>query len=235
MNYYPIIVQKHQGFKVVRGDLYPGGLKCRVLTQLFHEVIQEKEVAYAGCYFGHSGFALGNAGLLTGKKVRLFLPAPRQDTYIHRQVLSLNNVSCVVVDTATHQDGTFGEASRYASENDAYLLPIGFDYEAFNTRYTDLIRTICEAPEEVWVSGGSGVTAKCLQIAWPSTKVNVINLNVRPNSHFGNAHKVWNIPEKLADEASMLPPWPSARYYDAKIWRVVQECAKPDALIWNIA
>lgn len=235
MNYYPIIIQQHQGFSVVRGDLYPGGLKCCVLTQLFQEVIRESEVVYAGCYFGHSGFALGTAGLLTGKKVQLFLPAPHEDTYIHRQVLSLNNVSCVTVDKATHQDGTFGEAARYAKDNKGYLLPIGFDYEAFNTRYIDLIRSISEAPEEVWVSGGSGVTAKCLQIAWPTSKVNVINLNVRPNSNFCNAYNVWNIPEKLPEEASLPPPWPSARYYDAKMWRVVQRYAKPGALIWNIA
>ncbi|MDB5204541.1 MAG: hypothetical protein JWP09_569 [Candidatus Taylorbacteria bacterium] len=235
MNYYPTVIQQHQGFNVVRGDLYPGGLKCRVLTQLFHEVIREKEVAYAGCYFGHSGFALGTAGFLTGKKIKLFLPSPEKDTYIHRQVVSLNNVSCVTVDTAEHQDGTFGEASKYASQNGAYLLPIGFDYDAFNSRYVDVIQSLCESPEEVWVSGGSGVTAKCLQIAWPNTRVNVVNLNVRPNAHFGSPHQVWNIPEKLSEEVWNPPPWPSAVFYDAKEWQIVREHAKPGALIWNIA
>lgn len=235
MNYYPISIQEHCGLKVVRGDLYPGGLKCRVLTQLFLEVIREKEVTYTGCYFGHSGFALGTAGILTGKRIKLFLSSPQMDTYIHRQVLSLNNVSCVTVDTAEHQDGTFGEASKYASQSGAYLLSIGFDYDDFNTRYVDVIRSICEAPEEVWVSGGSGVTAKCLQAAWPNTRVNVVNLNVRPNAHFGNPDQVWNIPEKLSEESLDPPPYPSANYYDAKIWQIVRKHASPGALIWNIA
>ena len=235
MDLQPLIIQYHDGFKVVRGDLYQGGIKCRVLTELLSEEIREKEVVYTGCYFGHSGFALGLAGLYTNKRVTLFLPAPERDTYIHRQVKSLNNVRCIVVDTALHQDGTVGEAKQYAERSGAHLLPVGFNYHPFTERLISLARSLDVDPEEVWVSGGSGTTSRCLIEAWPKAKINTVNLGVRPNADMGTPYKIWTVSEKLNEESSDTPPYPSARYYDAKIWRVVREHAQPGALIWNIA
>jgi len=234
MKNYPLTIQKHAGFNVLRGDLYPGGVKCRVLTELFTEQIEENEIVYSGCYFGHSGFALGLAGLLTGKKISLFLPAPVHTTYIQQQVLSLNNVRCRVVE-ASHQDQVFETARDYATQSNAKLLPTGLNFPAFHQRYIELIRSVCEPPEEVWASGGSGLSARALQAAWPNSRVNVVDLNVRANSDFGSPAKVWKIPESLSVEAELPPPWPSAKYYDAKVWRIAREYAAQGALIWGIA
>lgn len=231
-----LIVQKHKGLNVVRGDLYQGGIKCRVLTELFASDIEEEEVVYAGCYFGHSGFALGLAGLATGKRVTLFLPSPHKDTYIQRQVESLNNVTCHIVEVE-HQDGAVAAAREYAKKTGGYMLPVGFDYPAFTDKYVALMQSLNIHPKEVWVSGGSGVSAKCLTKAFPDAQINVINLNVRDNAKLGSPYKVWNIPEVLGAPADNqnLPPYPAAVYYDAKIWQVVKEHAIPGALIWNIA
>ena len=231
-----LIIQQHKGLHVVRGDLYQGGIKCRVLTELFAADIKEEEVVYAGCYFGHSGFALGLAGLATDKRIALFLPSPHKDTYIQRQVESLNNVTCHIVE-AEHQDGAVAAAREYAEKTGGYLLPVGFDYPAFTDRYIALMQSLDIHPEEVWVSGGSGVSARCLIRAFPNARINVINLNVRSNAQLGSPYKVRTIPEPLSTPASAekIPPYPSALYYDAKIWQVVQEHAKPGAFVWNIA
>lgn len=231
-----LIIQQHEGLQVVRGDLYQGGIKCRVLTELFASDICEKEVVYAGCYFGHSGFALGLAGLATGKSVTLFLPKPYKDTYIQRLVKSLNNVTCHFVD-AEHQDGSIGAAKIYATQTGGYLLPVGFDYPAFTDKYIKLMQSLDIHPEEVWVSGGSGVSARCLIKAFPNALINVINLNVRNNAQLGSPYKVWNIPEPLSSpaQAGKLPPYSAALYYDAKAWQIISVHAKPGALVWSIA
>lgn len=213
-----------------------GGIKCRVLTDLFASDINEEEVVYTGYYFGHSGFALGLAGLATEKRVALFLPSPYKDTYIQRNVESLNNVTCHIIDTE-HQDGAVGAAKAYAAKTGGYLLPVGFNYPAFTDKYIALMQSLDIHPEEVWVSGGSGVSARCLIQAFPDTQINVINLNVRSNAQLGSPYKIWNIPEPLSSPASdeKIPPYPSALYYDAKIWQVVHKHAKPGAFVWNIA
>ena len=177
MDLQNLTIQEHAGFKVVRGDLYPGGIKCRVLTELFQHDISEKEIVYAGCYFGHTGYALGLAALKTGKRITLFLPSPYRDTYIQRLVESLSTVTCHILDVP-HQDDAVKAAREYAEKNNAYILPVGLDYSLFTERYITLIKSLNINPEEVWCSGGSGVSARCLVKAFPNARVNVVNLNV---------------------------------------------------------
>jgi hypothetical protein len=50
-----------------------------------------------------------------------------------------------------------------------------------------------------------------------------------------DADNVYSVPEEPEQEAELPPPYPSAIYYDAKIWRFIQKHAKPGALVWNIA
>lgn len=238
MNLPPLIIQEHAGFSVVRGDLYTGGIKCRVLTELLSTEIGEKNIIYAACYYGHSGFALGMAGLYTGKSITLFMTAPEEDTYIHQQVKTLSNVTCIQM-SAENQREVAKHAEQVAKATGSYYLPVGFLYEPFKQIYIRNILKLGIQPKEVWVTGGSGVSAQCLKLAWPQAKVRVINLGVRPTSdlglgeiHYGD---VWKIEEKIWQESKDPPPWPSARYYDAKMWQIVREHAKPGALIWNIA
>ena len=68
-----LIVQEHEGFRVVRGDLFPGGIKSKCLASLLKEV-NEEEIVYAAHAYGHSGLALGLAGIYNRKKVTLFGP-----------------------------------------------------------------------------------------------------------------------------------------------------------------
>lgn len=233
--YYPLLIQEHAGLQVVRGDLYPGGIKCRVLTELLSETVAEDEVVYAGCYYGHSAFALGIAALLTGKRVKLFMPSPRKDTYTFSLLRTLQNIDCEIVDK-NHQDQVHALASAYARRTQAHLLPIGLDSEEFRRIYIAVMRSELRIlPSEVWTVAGSGVTARCLQQAWPTAKVNVVDLAVRSSPAIGTPAAVWKIPEKLVEPARLPPPWPCSSHYDAKMWQIVKTKASPGALIWNIA
>jgi hypothetical protein len=228
-----LILQEHQGFLVVRGDLFPGGIKSKCLASLLSE-IDEEEVVYAAHAYGHSGLALGLAGIYNRKKVTLFFAGPKVSTYIFDQTKSLNNVNCIVVDDFSHQSEIVEMAKDYAQKHHAHFMPVGFDYPPFTDRLVNLARSLDVNPNEVWVSGGSGTTSRCLVEAWPKAIINTVNLGMMPNANMGTKH-VFHVPEKPIDKAEVLPPYPSAIYYDSKIWRFVREHATKRALIWNTA
>ena len=47
--------------------------------------------------------------------------------------------------------------------------------------------------------------------------------------------KLYRAPEKPEEPAEILPPFPSALYYDAKVWRFAEQHGSKDALIWNVS
>jgi hypothetical protein len=228
-----LIVQEHDGFLVVRGDLVPGGIKSICLTSLLSEVAEE-EVVYTAHAYGYSGLALGLAGMRNHKKITLFFAGPRVSTYIFDQTESLTNVTCIVVDDCSHQSQVVDQAKDYAKAHGAYFMPVGFDYPPFTDRLVDLARSLDVQPKEVWVSGGSGTTSRCLVKAWPEAAIHTVHLGMMPHADMGTKN-VYHVPERPTDNAELPPPYPSAIYYDAKIWRFVQEYATKGSLIWNIA
>jgi hypothetical protein len=228
-----LTIHEHAGFLVVRGDLIPGGVKRICLTSLLGEVA-EKEVVYAAHAYGHSGLALGLAGMHNSKKVTLFFAGPRVSTYVFDQTEALSNVSCVVVDDCSHQSQVVQLAKEYAEAHGAYFMPVGFDYQPFTDLLVNLARSLDVNPTEVWVSGGSGTTSRCLVKAWPQAQIHTVHLGMMPNADMGTKN-VYHVPERPTDQATALPPYPSALYYDAKIWRFVKEHASEGSLIWNTA
>jgi hypothetical protein len=228
-----LIVQEHSGFIVVRGDLYPGGIKARCLLELMSE-IDKDEIVYAAHPYGHSGLALGLTGLYNNKKITLFFAGREVDSYILDQTRSLNNVRCIFVDSCIHQSQLIETAKKYARDNYAYYMPIGFNFKAFNDRLIQEARSLKITPAEVWVAAGSGTTARCLARAWPDAKLNVVNLGMMPSLEV-EANDIFLAPENPNKEAELPPPYPAASYYDAKIWRFVKAHATKGALIWNIA
>jgi hypothetical protein len=222
------------GFNVVRGDLIYGGIKFLCLVGLLAKEIEEKEVVYCAHAYGHSGLALGLAGKETGKRVTLFFAGERANTYVQEEVDKLENVQSIFLPEVSHQSELVQAAKDYTSKNDARYLPVGFDEPLFTKRLIFLAQSLDINPHEVWTSAGSGTTARCLRLAWPEAKINIVNLGMMPSLKV-DADNVYSVPEEPEQEAELPPPYPSAIYYDAKIWRFIQKHAKPGALVWNIA
>ncbi len=226
-------LREHEGFMVMRGDLIPGGVKAVCLTSILASVA-EREVVYAAHAHGHSGLALGLAGLENDKKVTLFFAGPRVSTYLFDQTEALSNVQCIVLDNLSHQSQMVEIAHEYAKKSNAYFLPVGFDFPAFNNCLIKLARSLPINPKEVLVPGGSGTTSRCLVKAWPKAKVCTVDLGMMLGADMGTKH-VYYAPEAPTEKAQFTPPYPSAIYYDAKMWRFVKNYASLGALIWNVA
>lgn len=226
-------IHEHQGFWVVRGDLIHGGIKFLCLNEIFPE-IDQSEIVYAGHQYGHAGLALGLAGLYHHKRVTLFFAGEPVEVPVFIETKNLKNVTCIFESNVTHQSKLLSIAKKYADEKNAYLIPLGFDFPAFNSSLIRLARSFNVYPREVWVAGGSGTTSRCLAQVWPEAFLHTVNLGMMPCADMGTENEYF-VPEEPSQMAELSPPYPSSLYYDSKIWRFVREHANPGALIWNIA
>lgn len=222
------------GLNVVRGDSIFGGVKLLCLRGFLNEEVDEETVVYCAHEYGHSSLALGLAGKEVDKKVVLFFAGEKANTYVQEEVDKLENVESIFLPDVKHQSELVEIAKEYAKHHKARYLPVGFNEPAFTKRLTQLAQSLGVYPKEVWVSAGSGATARCLRVAWPQAKFCVVNLGMMPTLTV-DADELYVVPEEPDKEAELPPPYPSAKYYDAKIWRFIKDHASQGALIWNIA
>jgi hypothetical protein len=227
------VLMEHEGFLVLRDDLLEGGTKRRVLNDIL-ATIKEDELVYPGHAYGYAGYALSLAALDHGKKVKLFFPSPRVDTEVFLKNISLPNVQFEILEGITRQIDAVDAAKKYAEENNAHLFPVGFNFPEFGDGLVKLAQSLDINPSEVWVLGGSGILSRSLTKAWPQAQVNVTSLGF-PQAVFDPKSKVYLIPEKPEEVAKLPPPYPSAPYYDAKIWQFAKQHGTKGALIWNVA
>lgn len=227
------IIKEHDGFQVVRDDLFDGGTKYRVFSQIASS-FEEKEFVYAADHYGYAAYAVARAALNTKKKVMLFYPEPKKETDIFLKTTCLPNVIYEVVKGAQTQIEVSKEARSYALKKGAKFLDIGLDFPLFVKELSVILKTLKFAAPEIWCMGGSGALARALKKAYPEIPVKVVSVGTN-NANFLGVDQVYQAPEDLHQEACMLPNYPSCTHYDAKVWRFVQKYAQPNALIWNVA
>ena len=221
-------------FKVLRDDLYPGGTKARILDKILADVPQ-KEIIYAGHAYGYAALALAAACHRHGKSVTVFLPKTEGTPSPLRAALKYPNIKFIEKPEITSQIDLQPCVDQYRNLNplDRASFPIGFGSEDFEKHLTNYIKSIPLIPEEVWALAGSGCLVRCLQNAWPETTVNAVSMGF-PQLNAGKA-KIFDIEEEAEQKAKTPPPYPSAEYYDAKIWRIADQHGADGALIWNVA
>lgn len=227
------VIKKEGDFFIVRDDLFPGGTKRRALERMIDR-IEEDELVYACDYWGHAAYAIALTVQDTNKKVSLFYPGPQQDTDVFKKVTTLPHVTYIILDEASSQIEAVPFAEKYAESHNAYFFPMGLDFEEFRKELIEVVKgaEIEKAPE-IWVLGASGNLARALHVAYPHTPIKVVNQGA-PNGNFADM-EVYDAPEELYADAEINPPYPSASVYDAKVWRFVQQHAKPGAYVWNVA
>lgn len=227
-----IHVVDHEGFRVVRDDEIQGGTKFRVLVDVLAG-IENSEIVYAAHPFGYGAYALALACEIHRKKLTLFYPHVATPPKPMVLAIKHRHVTHHVVRSEDTQAEIFVIATEYAASFEKHLIPIGFDFPEFFNKLVSVVGSIEEDPEEIWAIAGSGCLVRALARAWPHSQVNAVSLGFE-QLDAGSA-KVYSAPE-LPDQPAQLPPiFPSAEYYDAKLWRFVREHGQPGALVWNVA
>jgi hypothetical protein len=165
--------------------------------------------------------------------VKLFYLSPKQETDIFIKATSLPNVTYEIVEDAKTQIEASKKAIEYAKEHGAKFLPIGLDFPEFGIELEKVVKEANLGGPEIWCMGGSGTLGRSLQRAYPNIPVNIVSVGTA--NFDGGTNTIYKAPEKLDENAEILPPYPSSTHYDAKTWRFVIEHAKPGSYIWNVA
>ena len=231
----------HDGITVLRDDRHPGGTKARVLSRIL-PCVTEEVVVYAGHPYGFGSEALAIASANAGKSAKLLFPRyagwPNELSMPMpmRRACGMPNVDFLTVgDPESTQTEIDALAIRYANDRGYFHFPVGFDYPDF---FEELKSVILAVPnidqfEEVWTVAGSGTLARALHEALPHARICAVNLRM-PHCRLGNIHQFQA--EMGPEEAAIdLPPFASARYYDAKAWAILRANASEKALFWNVA
>ena len=223
------VVEEHSGFLIVRDDLLKGGTKMRAIMPLIESSLAS-EFVYASPAQGYAQVALAYCARMAGRKATIFT-AKRKEmhplTSLAKQagakIVMIPNGYLVVVQA---------RARDYAKEVGAYLVPFGVEDKRCMQHIAAAAQSIGIQPSEVWTVAGSGVLTRSLQIAWPSASFNAVLVG-KKDSAVGKARRIIHL-DAFDKPARILPPFPSAKNYDAKAWEHINRHASLGALFWNV-
>jgi len=228
------VLADHDGYVVLRDDLLEGGTKVRVAVDCLLDEPEWDEWVFAGPSQGYAQLALAMGCEALGKRATFFTARRRERTYITeaalRHGLQLQEVDFGRLNVVRKRARDYIAATPGC----APLIPMGLHLPGMKPRLAALCRSLPIEPAEVWVACGSGLLASSIQEAWPDADVNAVVCGMTPTEPDGRLI-LWDAPEDFSQDArGPLPPYPSVRNYDAKIWRFVAEHARPGALVWNV-
>lgn len=240
------VLLPHDRFIVVRDDMCEGGTKRRVLEVLVPQIDQD-EIVYAGHAYGYAALAMALAAQKCGKRVHVFYPSPIPwsrardgegdgvEVEVFERTIAQPNLTWSV-QPVRHQHELVAAAKAYAKANNAYFMPIGCASPAFRDGLVQVAKSLpIPAPKEVWCMCGSGLLSSALAEAWPDAKIIAVSLGMSHLVVDRERVVVYEAPEEPEEAAEVPPPYPSALYYDAKIWRFAAKFGSEGALIWNVS
>lgn len=230
------IIEMHDGFYVVRDDLLKYGSKSRFIDYLVKSEGQE------WCFGGANKVGWGPISLTYvcnkyGKKATFFMAKRKEPTWHQQQVLEMGGTIHWVDNGMLNV--TKAKAKRYYEEDtvNRRVLPLGLEHPTVLGSIIKVARSLNIQPTEVWTVASSGTLNRGLQLAFPDVPSFAVEVGHKMNDYEKGRAVVMRSPYKYdqAVEEKYLPPFPSEKYYDAKLWQFVKSNGKPGALIWNVA
>jgi len=221
------ILENHEGRIVVREDLIDVGTKARAGEYLI-ATCKSDTIVYVQPRFGFAGISLTKLCKMYNKKLVLFMPSSKEisdhqayciengcEVYFHR-IAAMPNLNLI--------------AKKWAKDNNAFFIPLGLRHELVTAMIIQTATKI-EEPRSFWTAFSTGVLNRALQIAWPNSIAN--GVAVSRNVHTGEKGRanVVSHYRSFSQDSKIMPPFPSASNYDAKVW----EYTKEGDLFWNVA
>jgi hypothetical protein len=227
------LVEQHTNIHVVRDDLLPGGSKSRFLPHLLDGV---KEVVYGAPFCGGAPVALAHVGKQLGVRVTIFY-AQRAKPHA-RQLEVLRQGGKIVWIPMGFMSHVQQKAQAYAKEQGALFLPLGFDVPNAEPPFIESLRTVLDfTPDEIWCATSSGMLARCLARAFPSSAIKGVTVGLK------SRHEKQDFPSnvelrptsfRFEQEARVFAPFPICPNYEAKAWMQCVHHAKNRAVFWNV-
>lgn len=231
------MVTEHEGIKVVRDDIINGS-KCR-FADLLVQSIKEDTIVYVQPRVGLAGVSILNIAKRYGKKVVLFMPSSKKIS--HHQAVCIERGAIAKFRRIAAMPNLNKIAKEWAEKNGAKFIPLGLKHElvvACAARVAMNITDVLKVPQPdvCFVATSTGVLVRGLQIGWDKSKF--YSVTVARNMKEGELGRAEPIIEPLefqaAEALQNLPPFPTVRTYDAKVWKYALEYKRqnPNANVW---
>lgn len=235
------ISNSNKTLRVIRDDLLLGGTKQRGIIDLFSQ-ITENTVVYAGPNTQFAQIVVALGARLTGKKCIIFTSRSRPLSNMTRIAIRMG---AIIYEGKTREKfhDLRSRAADYVQKNPG-CFEINFDFtnDLFRDSLVNSLKTAIDdtldmgANHIFWVVAGSAVMLRILYQIFPNSWFNVVQIGKEIDWFVDfDRSRLFVAPEWFFDEARDLPPYPSVRDYDAKLWQFVREHGKSGDIIWNIA
>lgn len=232
------VLETHGGITVLRDDLLVYGSKIRFIDYLI-KTTPAAEWIYGGTHpYGYGGISLAKVCAKYGKKATCFVAKRNQPT--DEQYLAANCGAKMIQVPNGRLSVCIHAAKEYQKQNEhSRLLPMGLWDPLVIASIIKVARDLPILPEEVWLAGGSCTLSRGLQLAWPQARLNVVQTGHGLSQHEIARANLYVSPYKFNERIKdyQRPPFPSAPYYDAKVWPFIEQRAtkSPSTLFWNVA
>ena len=232
---YPIYVEEHEGIKVVRDDLIVGS-KAR-FGDFYVSQIKEDTIVYVQPRVGLAGLSILELAKKYNKKVILFMPASRKVS--EHQAITIERGAIPKFRRIAAMPVLNKYAREYAFEKNHHFIPLGlYDRRvvAGVVKVADNIKRQYGSPGKVFCAISTGVLSRGLQIGFEGSEI--VSVAVARNLKAGELGRSSVISEPLPfqtpEKIENLPPFPSVRTYDAKVWKHALDYKKknPDSDVW---
>ena len=234
------IVQIYDKFQVVRDDLLGFGSKLRFIDK-FVKDSTAKEFVFGGANkIGWGPIALAECCRRYGKKCTIFMAKRAEPTWHQKRYMELGGkIKWVNMGMLTV---TKAKAKAYWEKDidNREILPLGLEHPTVIGSIIKVARSI-KFPKpisEIWTVASSGTLSRGLQLAFPEIPVIMVQTGHKMNEReIGRAEKVYISPYKFDAPVKNedTPPWPSEKFYDAKIYPFLKKHGKENAMVWNVA
>lgn len=233
----PPVVETYNGFHVVRDDKLGYGSKARFIDYLVKNTECDEWVFGGANKVGWGPISLTHVCNLYGKKATFFMAKRKEPTWHQQRVLDLGGTIHWVDNGMLTV--TKAKARRYQEEDTKHRqsLPLGLEHVTVLASIIKVARSLKIKPTQIWTVASSGTLNRGLQLAFPDVPAYAVEIGHKMSEYERGRAEVMRSPYKYdqAIEEQYAPPYPSEKYYDAKVWEFVKSNGTKGALIWNVA
>lgn len=243
------LATKYGTVTVVRDDLLKGGTKQRAAVPYLNDLLKNgiKEIVYASPFSGYAQVALAEACKIVGINCTIFACSENGAISKFSQLAKNSGAFVVLSDSLEEAEK---QSVLYDVKN-KFKIPLGFNDPFYKNHLRESLaeqwKLICQklgyTPSALWVPVGSGTLAETFRSVVPLfTKLICVDVRVLPTTderilkikELANSAYL-SAPELFQDSSFLVPPIPSNRYYDAKLWQFVSTRASSLDVWWNVA
>ena len=229
------VVKDHEGFQIVRDDTMAGS-KAR-FGDYFMSQVKEDTIVYVCPRKGLAGLAVLELAKKYNKKTVLFMPSSKKVS--DHQAICIERGAVPKFRRIAAMPNLNRTAEEYANKEGGFFVPLGLYHPlvvAGVVRVADNLAKEHGEPKEVWCAISTGVLSRGLQIGWPNAKFYSVAVarNLKAGE-LGRSNVISDPFPFLKNERSdRMPPFPSVKNYDAKVWKYMEYKGSWGAWMWNV-